>query len=234
MAGLLLGIAFAVLRERIDRRVHTSADVERLFGVPVLAEADASRGPSLERSVNVQHEMRALHHALQATDPRAAAVVLLIGSTDATADELAGVLASVSARSTLLRRDSDIDDPTSTLTTSSAPDLEVVDYQSLGIVAGGELRPQVASAWLGGMGESGDLVVLGLPTGDRALDLPALGHSIDVVVVVVELGVTRQPTISQLLGDLSRTNVRQIVAVTVRSPKEAAVRAGDNARPPSE
>ncbi len=129
-----------------------------------------------------------------------------------------------------VRRDSSVDDPTSTLTLASAPDLDVVDYQSLGIVDGGELRSHAASAVLGALSESRDLVVLGLPTGDRPLDLPALGHTLDVVVLVVELGLTRRPTISQLLGDLARTNVRQTVAVTLRVSKETTERDGGSGK----
>ena len=224
MAGLLLGIALAVLRDRMDKRIHTSADVERLFGVPVLAEADASRAASLERSPNVQHEMRALYYALRAPDPRTPVVVLLVGDNDAAADELAGVFASVSARSgsltTLIRRDSTLDDPTASLTLSSAPDLDVFDYQTLEILHGDELRPHAATAVISDLSENRDVVALGLPTGDRTIDLPALGHSVDVAVLVIELGVTRRPAISSILGDLSRTSVRQIVAIAVRQPKD--------------
>jgi capsular exopolysaccharide synthesis family protein len=46
LAGLLLGLGLATLRERLDRRIRSSADVESVLGLPVLAEL-----PRLKRSL---------------------------------------------------------------------------------------------------------------------------------------------------------------------------------------
>ncbi|GGT18483.1 Wzz/FepE/Etk N-terminal domain-containing protein [Nonomuraea spiralis] len=43
MAGLLLGAAAAYARDRLDTRLRTAADVERLTGLPVLTDLSASR-----------------------------------------------------------------------------------------------------------------------------------------------------------------------------------------------
>ncbi|MEU5869012.1 Wzz/FepE/Etk N-terminal domain-containing protein [Nonomuraea sp. NPDC047529] len=43
MAGLLLGAAAAYTRDRLDTRLRTAADVERLTGLPVLTDLSASR-----------------------------------------------------------------------------------------------------------------------------------------------------------------------------------------------
>ncbi|MFC4122201.1 Wzz/FepE/Etk N-terminal domain-containing protein [Nonomuraea zeae] len=43
MAGLLTGSAAAYLRDRLDRRLRTAADVERLTGLPVLSDLSSPR-----------------------------------------------------------------------------------------------------------------------------------------------------------------------------------------------
>lgn len=223
MGGLLLAVGFVWLRERMDKRIYAAADVERLLGVPVVAQADASRAPTLERSAAVQHEMLQVYRMVRAPELSAPVMILFVGSGDFAADELAGVFAGASARcqsaTTLLRRDCNLDDPASILTSASPHELTVADYESLGITAEGQVQTQEATRILGQVAESRDVVVLGLPTGNRAVDLAAIGHVIDVAVLVIELGTTRRGTISQLLGDLSRTNVRQVVAVAMRLPK---------------
>ncbi|KAB8191123.1 hypothetical protein FH608_031435 [Nonomuraea phyllanthi] len=45
MAGLLAGSAAAYTRDRLDRRLRTAADVERLTGLPVLGDLSGPRGP---------------------------------------------------------------------------------------------------------------------------------------------------------------------------------------------
>ncbi|MFN3216420.1 MAG: division plane positioning ATPase MipZ [Acidimicrobiales bacterium] len=44
IAGALLAAALVVVQTRFDRRMRTAADVERCFGVPVLAEIPVTRG----------------------------------------------------------------------------------------------------------------------------------------------------------------------------------------------
>jgi polysaccharide biosynthesis transport protein len=45
MAGLLLGVAAAMLRDRLDTRLRSAADVERLTGLPALADLSHPRDP---------------------------------------------------------------------------------------------------------------------------------------------------------------------------------------------
>jgi capsular polysaccharide biosynthesis protein len=49
--GLLLGGAFALLRDQVDRRVRRDEDLESLLGVPVLAQVPDSRGLGKGRPV---------------------------------------------------------------------------------------------------------------------------------------------------------------------------------------
>jgi capsular polysaccharide biosynthesis protein len=46
MAGLLLGVAAAMLRDRLDTRLRSAADVERLTGLPALADLSYPRDPA--------------------------------------------------------------------------------------------------------------------------------------------------------------------------------------------
>ncbi|MFI7452646.1 Wzz/FepE/Etk N-terminal domain-containing protein [Nonomuraea sp. NPDC049714] len=46
MAGLLLGAAAAALRDRLDTRLRSGADVERLTGLPALADLSHPRDPA--------------------------------------------------------------------------------------------------------------------------------------------------------------------------------------------
>ncbi|MGN9784657.1 Wzz/FepE/Etk N-terminal domain-containing protein [Nonomuraea sp. ZG12] len=46
MAGLLLGAAAAALRDRLDTRLRSAADVERLTGLPALADLSHPRDPA--------------------------------------------------------------------------------------------------------------------------------------------------------------------------------------------
>ncbi len=45
-AGLLIGLALAMVREQLDRRLKRSTDLERVFGLPVLASVPKSRALS--------------------------------------------------------------------------------------------------------------------------------------------------------------------------------------------
>ncbi|MEV4106954.1 Wzz/FepE/Etk N-terminal domain-containing protein [Nonomuraea sp. NPDC049695] len=47
MAGLLAGAAAAYARDRLDRRLRTAADVERLTGLPVLGDLSSPREPGV-------------------------------------------------------------------------------------------------------------------------------------------------------------------------------------------
>ncbi|MEV1169380.1 hypothetical protein AB0J09_13250, partial [Nonomuraea sp. NPDC049784] len=47
MAGLLAGSAAAYARDRLDRRLRTAADVERLTGLPVLSDVSSPREPGV-------------------------------------------------------------------------------------------------------------------------------------------------------------------------------------------
>lgn len=55
VAGALLAAALVVVQTRFDRRMRTAADVERCFGVPVLAEIPVARSRNRGRSTPTLH-----------------------------------------------------------------------------------------------------------------------------------------------------------------------------------
>lgn len=55
VAGVLLAAALVVVQARFDRRMRTAADVERCFGVPVLAEIPVARAGPRGRTTPVLH-----------------------------------------------------------------------------------------------------------------------------------------------------------------------------------
>jgi capsular polysaccharide biosynthesis protein len=222
IVGLLLGIALAALREKSDRRVHRSADIERIFQVPVVARPDAGKQSNLEQSPDVEREMQVLYQSLVAPDPDSSLVALIVGPDPRAADELAEVLSSVSARSgsrTTLVRSQSLPDGARNAGSTPGFDLELLDYKSTGIVVDDALRSHAASAVITSLRLQRDLVVLEMPTNHVSVDLLALGHSVDVAVIVVELGRTTRKDVNEIIKDLDRTTVQNIVAISVHSAK---------------
>lgn len=111
MAGLLVGLTAAVLRDRGDTRVRHASDVERLVKLPVLVEIPGKRNriqPSLlpprSRPGQAFHE---LSHSLSATLGHGNHVVLLTGAnrgpaTSMVATNLAATLARTGSPTVLV------------------------------------------------------------------------------------------------------------------------------------
>ena len=57
-----------MLRERFDKRIHTRADIERLFGMVPLTDLVA-RGRG--KFARIDHDVRAFYHSLRANGPEA-------------------------------------------------------------------------------------------------------------------------------------------------------------------
>jgi capsular polysaccharide biosynthesis protein len=218
MAGLVLGLGLAAWRERSDRRIHTDAELERLFGlVPLASLVARGRG----RFVRIDHDVRAFYHSLRANGPESGEVVALVGpDTSDTAEHLSWSIAMLAARS---------GSPTAYITRPHSPVIELrrraqpeihelldlSDYESLQVLVDGEFRSSVLRAELTGLAASHDLLILGLPHDDPSVDLPILGRHLDVAVVVVRLGVTRRDTVATVLADLTKSGVDRVFAVTI-------------------
>jgi capsular polysaccharide biosynthesis protein len=218
MAGLVIGLALAGLRERGDKRIHNAADVERLFGiVPLSSLVARGRG----EFVRIDHDVRAFYHSLRANGPERGEVALLVGpDAGGTAEHLSYSLAVLASRS---------GSPTAYLTRPDAPvlaerrrhkperndALDLRDYEKLGVMAGGEFRSSVLREELSELSETHDFLILGLPNDDPTVDLPILGRHVDVAVVVVQLGVSRRDTLAAVLSNLTKSGVHRVLVVTV-------------------
>ncbi len=218
MAGLVVGLALAAWRERSDKRIHSAAEIERLFGIVPLSTVTAvGRG----RSARVIHDVRALYHTLRANGPYASEVVLLVGpDAPDTAEHLSYSLALIAARSGsdtayLTRPNSPVLEARLRSDVEKIGALQLPNYEQLGVVIDGEIRSPNLREELRGLAATHDFLILGLPNDDPTVDLPILGRHVNMAVVVVQLGVTTRESVSDVLADLSKSGVTRVFAVTV-------------------
>jgi capsular polysaccharide biosynthesis protein len=225
MLGLLLGLALATVRERTDRRLHSSADVERLFNLPVLAQLNPRRTSlaALNPGERLDHDLRALFHAVEAATREGAQLVLVVNPTIAQpAGEVARALCLVAARTGA--RTSYLTRMAGSETLLGAAwrrngnrsDLDITNYADVGVVADGDIRPTALHGVLTRLRQERDFVVLDMPTGDQVIDIPVLARHADVVLVAVELGRTARSDVSETLTLLLRSSATNIYGVTIR------------------
>ncbi len=218
MAGLVIGLALAGLRERADKRIHKAADIERLFGiVPLSSLVARGRG----KFVRIDHDVRAFYHSLRANGPERGEVALLVGpDAGSTAEHLSYALAVIASRSGsptayLTRPDAPVLAERRRLKTEKNDLLDLGDYEKLGVMTDGEFRSSVLREELSELSETHDFLILGLPNDDPTVDLPILGRHVDVAVVVVQLGVTRRDSLAMVLANLTKSGVHRVLVVTV-------------------
>lgn len=218
MVGLVMGLGLAAWRERQDRRIHTGAEVERLFGlVPLSTLVARGRG----RQLRLDHDVRAFYHALRANGPESGAVAALVGpDSSETAENIAYSVAVLAARSEapttyVVRPGSEVVEDRRRAGPARHEMLDLPDYESLGVVSDGEFRSSVLHHELAELSATRDFVILGLPHDDPSVDLPVLGRHLDVAVVVVRLGVTRRDSTAAVLSDLSKSGVERVFVITV-------------------
>jgi capsular polysaccharide biosynthesis protein len=218
MAGLVIGLGIAAMRERFDKRIHTNAEVERLFGiVPLSTLVARGRG----RFTRIDHDVRAFYHSLRANGPDRGEVVLLVGpDAGDTAEHLSYSVAVLASRS---------GSETAFVTRPASPvlaerrrshaekndALDLPDYEKLGVMVDGEFRSAVLREELDEISSSHEFVILGLPNDDPTVDLPILGRHVDVAVVVIRLGITGRDAVAAVLSDLTKSGVDRVFAVTV-------------------
>lgn len=222
MLGLLFGLALAALRERTDRRVHSSADVETPFALPVLAQLDTRKGSLARPAVGerLDRDLQALFHAVESAGGDTGLVSVATARGSELDIDIARALGAVAARTGIrsvhLTRDT-IDGPAQ----GSADDatlglLEVRGYRQYDVVAEGAVRPVLMAKVLQQLGRERDFVVADMPTGDPAIDLPVVAHQAGVMLMAIELGHTARTELSAALALLSRAGATRIYAVTVR------------------
>ena len=221
MLGLVLGLAAAVLRERLDKRIHTAADLERVFALAPLMALSSSWISGNRVEIN-DKDSRGLYHTLRAQGPSGSETVLLVGpASQLAAERLSIHLAAIAARS---------DIPTTRLSREPAREefldarmtipverglLQLATYDELDLITDGEIRSGRLGRELQRLRSADRFVVLGMPTNDLLVDLPVLARHVDVVVVVVELGSTRRNHLNQVLIELGRSGAQQVVAITM-------------------
>lgn len=217
MAGLIVGLVLAGVRERTDRRIHEGKEVERLFGLTPLSSIAAPAGGGSR----IDHDVRVLYHSLRAKGTEGNEVVMLVGpDAGETAEHLSYSLALAASRAGA---------PTTYVTRPHSPvlldrrrieavntrGLQLPDYEELGIVVDGDLHESALRHQLRELRSKREFLVLGLPNDDPAVDVPLLGRHLDIAIVVVQLGATRRDALGAVLADLTKSGVDQVFAVTV-------------------
>jgi len=236
MLGLLLGLGMATVRERTDRRLHSSADVERLFNLRVLAQLNPRKTAlaAMRPGERLDHDLRALFHAVEAATADEAHLVLVVNPTlEQPAGEVARALCLVAARTgartTYLTRMAGSETLLSAAwrRNGNRSELDITNYVDVAAVADGEIRPNALHGVLTQLRQERDFVVLDMPTGDPVIDIPAIARHADVVLVAVELGRTARADLSETLSLLLRSGATDIFAVTIRRGRRAPHPDGD-------
>lgn len=108
LAGLLLGLAFAAVLQRVDKRVHGESDLRRTSGLPVLSTVPISRLSSIAAGMSAQSSpagqaFRRLRNLLVSKYPGSGQIILIAG----VAKGVSGSLVAANLASTLARAGSD-------------------------------------------------------------------------------------------------------------------------------
>jgi Mrp family chromosome partitioning ATPase/capsular polysaccharide biosynthesis protein len=108
LLGLLIGLGFATLLQRVDKRVHNEADLRRTSGLPVLTAVPINRLSSIAAGISSHSSpagqaFRRLRNLLVSKYPGSGQIVLVAG----VAKGVSGSLVAANLASTLARAGSD-------------------------------------------------------------------------------------------------------------------------------
>jgi capsular polysaccharide biosynthesis protein len=229
MAGLLLGLGLATLRDRLDRRLHSAAEVEKLFGLAVVGEVDL-RKHDLTAAVldeDLARSMRGLALAVEAAVPAVSPLVLVVPASDASlardiSRELALGAASTGSRTGLLtRRESAKSEIPVIRRRREGADLRLVSYEKVHVAGDEGLNASAVHEALDRVRDERDFVVLDPLTGEQSVDLPILARHVDLIVVIIELGRTTRPHLESLITLAHRSGAPAMCAVTVRRSRKS-------------
>ena len=222
LLGFLGALAVAVLREKFDRRPHTVHDLERVYGLPVMAEVRVRTTVTGLAEAPVA-QVRALYHAMIASYAGSTRSVLVCDPSDQSSAHAIGTtlaaLAAQSGTSTALVGRTASDD---SRLSSQQRDLDRrgaltrEDFASLGLTESGELRHRQIRPVLDDLESAYDLSVLELPTGDSSFDLPLIGRQVDLVLIVIELDHTSRPQMEAIVDDIQKVGATEVAGVAVR------------------
>lgn len=254
MAGLLLGLCVALLRERMDTRVRR-ADVERQFGIPVLATTPRLRQKSGEA-------VEPLVGSAQATQPYAllqsSVAALLAGrqvllvapltsaeAGDQVAVNLAAAMASRQGEVVLVRTvpptgarqqpqplsqaASGVDTDVSAVARSAVPNPTVARLRTIDATADGSPARSVlvgrdAGKAMAALRSSADVVVLSVAPLPSSADAQAIARLADAALLVVETGRAERADVSGTERILQRLPIPVLGAAEF--PRTGRVRTG--------
>lgn len=222
LLGFLGALALAILREKFDRRPHTAHDLERFYGLSLMAEVRVRNTVTGFAEAPVA-EVRALYHAMIASYAGSTRSVLVCGPSDqeaarAVGTTLAALAAQTGTTTALVGRSGSDEAPLS----SQQRDIDRrglltrKDFESLGLIKSGELRHRRIRPVLDELESEYDLVVLELPTGDSAFDLPLIGRQVDLVMIAVELDNTSRAEMDAVVEDIQKVGATEVAGVAVR------------------
>ncbi len=215
LAGLVLGLGIALLRERADDRIHDVGELEHRFGlVPLDSIA------SLDDRRLAEHQAARIYHSVRARSRSLPSILVVSPGSDNDA-VLASLLARSSARAndktSYLSRElgptKDIDAELLALVDQEV--LELVRYEDLGLVSPDGVLPGRLSAELNRMRANGRVLVLEPPSDDLLLDLPIMVQHVNVVLLLVEPGRTRRALLKRALADMSISHDAHVFAIAV-------------------
>lgn len=227
MVGLLLGLALATGRDRLDHRLHSAAEIEKHFGLAVVGELDLRKMSldDVDPDGPAARQMRALAVAVQSATPSETPVVFVVSASDTSlardvAREMTKGAASAGGRTTLLTRKSTTGSTSVAIARSAAgANIQVLTYQQVKLAGSAEFTSAAVPEVLSRARDGRDFVVLDAPTSEATVDVPLLARHVDIIVVVVEVGRTTRSRLNSLLTLSRRAGAPTICAVTVRRPR---------------
>jgi Mrp family chromosome partitioning ATPase len=242
-AGLLAGLVIAIVRMRTNKRVHDAAEVERLFTVPVISEPRTLDHETLAtRGSATSEAFRRVVNALPAPGPHQGVVVLVAGASPGQATglvtaNLAAAVARAGHTVTLLSGDPASDAATQVAGTPAEPGLSdaltgggsvqsygVTGVPGLRVVGPGmvteddraSLTSRDARRLIRVLSRRNRYLVIEAPPTSATADGQTLARHVDVIVMVIEKGVTTRAQVTDALNQFEEVGCA--VAGTIVTP----------------
>ncbi|GFJ89656.1 Wzz/FepE/Etk N-terminal domain-containing protein [Phytohabitans rumicis] len=245
MLGVLLGLAAGLLRERLDRRVRTAADVARRGRVPVLAELTDREQPRFDDVLHPYEDggrtfNRLRNEVVASLGPDDKIVVVAGASRGVASTLVAANLAAALARtgSDVILVGAHVPAPLAPIFgVAATPGLSDVLAGRVGLAAAVQPAPRIPSlrvvtaggtASAAGLMQSQGLrdaldllcarpgyVVIEAPSTSSSADAQSLASLADAAIIAVELRRTRRPEVTDAAEQLRRVGTPLLGAVVV-------------------
>lgn len=238
LAGLALGLGAAFVRDRLDKRLHTSSDLEGMLPVPILGIIDDGRP-------GAAGELRRLRTRLT-EDPERTTVLLTSLSPHSEPDVAIGLgraLADTGASVVLVDADTSGQGSSKLIPVNAAPGLSELLRSSSSPVDAVTYWPEVGISLLalGGLDfrtpdlldsdrfgdimsklrSEFDYILVEAAPVSTAADAIALARRCDATIGVIELGHTTSSQVRGALATFGHNNERLIGAVVFSRPRHA-------------